>query len=151
MYVVKLGFVNILQIKVESLGFIVRLCVDLQNFRFEHTETQSFIMATKEQQTVYSNGIFHGLPTFPKTKDLTGLTAIITGANGISGYHMVKVLAAAPERWKKIYCLSRRPPPDYFFAGLGQDAASRVEHVSIDFLDDPTSIAEGLKNHISQV
>ena len=37
--------------------------------------------------------------------------------SGISGYHMVKVLASAPERWSKIYSLSRRPPPDYFFDG----------------------------------
>lgn len=108
-------------------------------------------MATSEQQVVYSNGIFHGLPTFAKTEDSTGLTAVVTGANGISGYHMVKVLAAAPERWKKIYCLSRRPPPDYFFAGLGNDAASRVEHVPIDFLDDPASIAKSLKSHVAQV
>ena len=37
--------------------------------------------------------------------------------SGISGYHMVKALASAPERWSKIYSLSRRPPPDYFFDG----------------------------------
>lgn len=30
-------------------------------------------------------GIYHNLPTF--SKDIKGLTAIVTGANGISGFH----------------------------------------------------------------
>lgn len=98
---------------------------------------------------VRSEGIFHGLPTYPDS--VKDLTAIITGANGISGYHMVKALAAAPQRWKKIYCLSRRPPPDYFFSDLGKDASSRVEHVSVDFLSDPAAIAESLRAKIQHV
>ena len=69
---------------------------------------------------------------------------------GISGYHMVKVLAAAPERWSKIYCLSRRPPPDYFYDGLGE-GATRVEHVEADFLAKPEQIAENLKQKIKRV
>jgi hypothetical protein len=98
---------------------------------------------TESTKVVVSNGIYHGLPTYPESPDLSGLTAIITGANGISGYHMLKVLAAAPERWKKIYCLSRRPPPDYFFAELGE-GANRVEHISVDFLSEPEEIAKEL-------
>lgn len=96
------------------------------------------------RQVVVSRGIFHGLPTYPETPELTGLTAIITGANGISGYHMLKALVAAPQRWKKIYCLSRRPPPDYFFSELGE-GASRVEHISADFLAEPAQIAKSLE------
>ncbi|PVH72836.1 NAD(P)-binding protein [Cadophora sp. DSE1049] len=105
-------------------------------------------MANSTQQIIRSEGMFHGLPTYPKSE--AGLTAIVTGANGISGYHMVKVLAAALERWEKIYCLSRRPPPDYFFDGLGE-GASRVKHVSADFLDEPENIAKTLKELISHV
>lgn len=56
---------------------------------------------------------------------------------------MVKVLSAAPSRWSKIYCLSRRPPPDYFYDGLGE-GASRVEHVSADFLGDTGKLGEEL-------
>ena len=59
-------------------------------------------------QQVQSRGIFHGLPVFPE--HLEGLTAIVTGANSISRYYMLRVLAQAPERWSKIYCLSRKPP-----------------------------------------
>ena len=75
---------------------------------------------------------------------------LIDIALGISGYHMVKVLCAAPERWSKIYCLSRRPPPDYFYDGLGE-GATRVEHVEADFLAKPEQIAENLKQKIKKV
>ncbi|KAJ4371581.1 hypothetical protein N0V83_004800 [Neocucurbitaria cava] len=89
------------------------------------------------QQVVQSNGIFHGLPVYPSS--LKGLTAIITGANGISGNYMLRVLAQDPERWSKIYCLSRRPPaiPN----GLPQNA----EHIALDFLKDSAEIAKVLK------
>ena len=89
------------------------------------------------QFTVQTKGIYHGLPVYPD--NLKGLTAIITGANGISGYHMLKVLAQSPERWTKIYCLSRRPPA--IPGGLPKNA----EFVSLDFLKDPQEIAETLK------
>jgi len=91
------------------------------------------------QQLVESKGIFHGLPVYPSS--LKGLTAIITGANGISGNYMLRVLAQDPERWTKIYCLSRRPPaiPD----GLPKNA----EHISLDFLQDSEDIAKVLKEN----
>jgi hypothetical protein len=63
---------------------------------------------------------------------------------------MVKVLAAAPERWSTIYCLSRRPPPDYFYDGLGE-GGNRVVHVEADFLGSPNELAEKLKGKIKKV
>lgn len=90
-------------------------------------------------QQVQSTGIFHGLPVYPKdTKDLT---AIITGANGISGHYMLRVLAQSPQRWKKIYCLSRRPP------AIQGGLPSNAEHIPLDFLKDPREIATTLKQH----
>lgn len=92
--------------------------------------------------TVQSKGIYHGLPVYPSS--LKGLTAIVTGANGISGYHMVKVLAQSPERWSKIYCLSRRPP------AIPGGLPANAEFVSVDFLKEPKEIAEVLKsNHVT--
>jgi hypothetical protein len=90
------------------------------------------------QQVVQSRGIYHGLPVYPS--ELRGLTAIITGANGISGNYMLRVLAQAPERWSKIYSLSRRPPalPD----GLPKNA----EHIAVDFLQKPEEIGAVLKD-----
>lgn len=105
---------------------------------------------TSTTQQVQSKGYLHGLPVYPDSSELKGLTAIVTGANGISGYHMVKVLAASPERWSKVYCLSRRPPPDYFFRELG-DGAARVEHVEVDFLSKPAEIGKSLQTKVSHV
>ncbi|KAK5722543.1 hypothetical protein LTR15_005774 [Elasticomyces elasticus] len=101
-------------------------------------------MPPEQTQLVRSDGIYHGLPTFPESAEYRGLTALVTGANGISGYSMVKVLAAAPGRWSKIYCASRRPPPDYFFSEL-EAGAERVEHIKADFLSEPAKLAETLK------
>lgn len=89
------------------------------------------------QQVVQTKGIFHGLPVFPSS--LKGLTAIITGANGISGNYMLRVLSQDPERWSKIYCLSRRPPA--IQSGLPKNA----EHIALDFLKDSEEIAQALK------
>lgn len=101
-------------------------------------------LAHPEQALVQSAGIFHGLPSYPDTPECRNLTALVTGATGLSGYHMVKVLAASPQRWKKIYCLSSRSPPPNFFEDLGE-GASRVEHIAVNFLDDPSEILQRLK------
>jgi hypothetical protein len=89
------------------------------------------------QQTVQSKGIYHGLPVYPSS--LKGLTAIITGANGISGNYMLRVLAQDSERWSKIYCLSRRPP------AIPNGLPNNAEHIALDFLKDPQDIAAVLK------
>ncbi|KAJ8118577.1 hypothetical protein OPT61_g454 [Boeremia exigua] len=88
-------------------------------------------------QTVQAKGIYHGLPVFPSS--LKGLTAVITGANGISGNYMLRVLAEAPERWTKIYCLSRRPP------AIPDGLPAQAEHIALDFLKEPEEIAKVLK------
>ncbi|RAK98091.1 SDR family oxidoreductase [Aspergillus ibericus CBS 121593] len=86
-------------------------------------------------QTITSKGIYHGLPTFPD--DLTGLTAIVCGANGLSGDYMLRVLCESPKRWTKIFALSRRPSSKQW--------PSHVEHASIDFLKPPSEIAAQIK------
>ncbi|KAK3898352.1 isoprenoid synthase domain-containing protein [Staphylotrichum tortipilum] len=106
--------------------------------------------AVSKQLIVQSNGIFHGLPTFPDTPENQNLTALVTGATGLSGYNMVRALAAAPQRWGKIYCLSSRPPPDNFFDDLGE-GAQRVEHLPVNFLDDPSEIARLLQEKVQHV
>ena len=52
---------------------------------------------------------------------------------------MLRVLAQSPERWSKIYCLSRRPP--LVQGGLPANA----EHIACDFLKTPEEIAEVLR------
>ena len=88
------------------------------------------------QQLVHSDGIYHGLPVYPK--ELQGCTAIITGANGISGWYMLRVLAKNPARWAKIYCLSRRPP------AIPEGLPRNATHIACDFLQSPEEIRKVL-------
>ena len=101
-----------------------------------HT-TQLLINMAEKVYQVRDVGIYHGLPVYPES--LKGLTAIVTGANGISGNYMMRVLAEAPQRWSHIYCLSRRPPA--IPGGLPKNAT----HIPLDFLRKPEEIAEVLK------
>ncbi|KAK5456958.1 hypothetical protein LTS15_004738 [Exophiala xenobiotica] len=96
-----------------------------------------------ERYPVQHKGIYHNLPTFDPS--LKGLTAIVTGANGISGFHTMRVLLESPERWTKVYALSRRPPPKEMMGLLTEAQRSRVQHVAVDFLEDPQKIADPLK------
>jgi hypothetical protein len=86
-------------------------------------------------QTVISKGIFHGLPTFPE-HDGKQYSAIITGANGISGAHILSALAETPSRWTKIYALSRKVP--------SKPVYDHVTYLAVDFLDAPEKIAKVL-------
>jgi nucleoside-diphosphate-sugar epimerase len=91
--------------------------------------------------TVYSEGIFHGLPTFPEHESKK-YSAIVTGANGISGTHILRTLEMAPTRWEKIYALSRKPSSMKF--------DNRVTFISVDFLESPEKIASILReNNVS--
>ncbi|KAI9818197.1 MAG: hypothetical protein M1827_000822 [Pycnora praestabilis] len=104
-------------------------------------------MAPSQTHTVQSRGIYHGLPTF--SPSVRNLKAIVAGANGISGKHMVRALSQAPERWSKIFALSRRPP----LHGGAEDARN-VKHLAVDFLSEPEEIArvlreEGVEAYVS--
>lgn len=97
---------------------------------------------------VHDSGIFRNLPTFDES--LTGLTAIITGASGISGFGTLRVLLESPQRWTKIFTLSRKPIPDTMLSLLSHDERSRIEHVSVDLMSSPSEIASRLKaSHVA--
>ena len=51
----------------------------------------------------------------------------------------IRVLAENPERWRKVYALSRRPPSGKW--------PSTVQHIPLDFLQTPEKIAKVLKDH----
>lgn len=89
-------------------------------------------------QAVLSNGVFHDLPTFPDY-DGKKYSAITTGANGITGAHMVWVLAESPQRWEAIYALSRRPP--------NTGVTPNVKNLATDLLTSPDEIAKILKKN----
>ena len=96
-----------------------------------------------EVLSVRNSGIYHNLPQFdPFIKDLT---AIITGANGISGFQTLRALLDSPQRWAKIYAISRRPPPPAMMSLLSEEQQSRVQHVASDFLKPAAEVAEALR------
>ncbi|ETI24834.1 hypothetical protein G647_04204 [Cladophialophora carrionii CBS 160.54] len=95
-----------------------------------------------EHYPVKHSGIYHNLPVFDPA--IKNLTAIVTGANGISGFHTMRVLLESPERWSKVYALSRRPPPKEMMGLLKPEQRSRVQHVAVDFLEDAKKIADAM-------
>src|ERR1700760_3733347 len=97
---------------------------------------------SSENYPLQNRGIYHNLPTFDPS--ITGLKAIVTGANGISGFHTMRVLLESPKRWSKVYALSRKPPPKVMMALLTEDQRSRVQHVAVDFLESPDKIAKAM-------
>jgi hypothetical protein len=52
---------------------------------------------------------------------------------------MVDVLGSNPQRWEKVYALSRRPPTT--------SKASNAEHVPVDLLWTPDKISAALLKH----
>lgn len=91
---------------------------------------------TSMPQTIKTVGIYHGLPAFPQSHE--PLSALVVGASGISGQHMIHVLSQSPERWTKIYALSRSPRK------IPTAMASLVTHVPADLLKPPEEIARKL-------
>jgi hypothetical protein len=91
----------------------------------------------------YNDGIFKSLPTF--SPDIKDLTAIVTGANGISGFGTMRALLQSPNRWTRIYTLSRSPPPLGMMELLTSEQRKKVEHVNVDFLGRPEDIANAMK------
>jgi|SRR6266487_4009241 len=87
-------------------------------------------------ETTYSEALFHGLPTFP-AHDGKKYTAIVTGANGISGSEIVNALVASPERWESIYAMSRRPL---------ENKNPQAKNIAADFLgSSPEELTEIFK------
>ena len=92
------------------------------------------MIETNQQQT-HSEGIYHGLPTFTSQNE----TAIVTGANGISGQAMLKVLLRHPERWTSIYAISQGPTL------AGGATSPQVHYLAANFLNSADHIASILK------
>lgn len=88
-------------------------------------------------RTVYPNDIYHGLPTFNSKSH----SAIVCGANGISGQAMLKVLTASPDCWEKIYALSRGQWVE------GGATGSNVRHLAVDFLAGAQEVGRVLLEH----
>ena len=91
---------------------------------------------TSNTITVTSKPPYYGMPKF--SEDTKGLTALVLGANGISGQAMLSVLAENPERWSAVLAVSRRKPSRSF--------GPTVQHLSMDLLQEPQVIVKELES-----
>ena len=95
-------------------------------------------MRSANQFPVQQKGIYRNLPTFDPS--ITGLTAIVPGATGISGFNTIRCLLESPEKWSKVYALSRSPPSDQLLDLLDPSQRERLHHVPVDLLSSATCI-----------
>lgn len=93
-----------------------------------------------KQFQVANDGIYRGVPVYDASHD--GKTAIVAGANGISGAHMLRSMGRHPSIWSRVYALSRRPP----VMKLLDDFAPNVSHHSIDLLTSPEQVGKELRD-----
>jgi hypothetical protein len=91
--------------------------------------------------TVRQSGAYRNLPNYP---DVTGLTAIVPGATGISGWNTIRSLLDSPTRWTKIYAISRSPPSKELTGLLSSEQQLRIQHLPVDFSSSPEEIAKSL-------
>ncbi|KAF4983017.1 hypothetical protein FDECE_17397 [Fusarium decemcellulare] len=90
------------------------------------------------------SGIYRNLPSFDP--NLKGLTALVCGATGISGFHAIRGLLDTPERWGRVYALSRKPISESQLALLEPSQRERIKHVSVDLMSSPGQITLALKD-----
>lgn len=97
-----------------------------------------------EQYPLRRSGIYRNLPTFDAS--IKGLTAIVVGATGISGFNTIRCLLDSPSRWKTIYALSRSPLSKEMLSLLSPEQQSRIQHISVDL----TQSAEKTSSSLTQ-
>ncbi|KAI9159190.1 hypothetical protein HJFPF1_07198 [Paramyrothecium foliicola] len=100
------------------------------------------IPQSNDSFTVHHSGVYRNLPTFPA---VAGLTAIVPGATGISGWNTIRSLLDSPTRWFKIYAISRSPPSQELLDPLSSEQQSRIHHLPVDFSGSPEEIASSLR------
>jgi hypothetical protein len=91
---------------------------------------------SRKQFSVWSEGIFHGLPVLPDSAQ--GLRAIVVGASGTSGQPLIDVLATDQERWSHVYALSRKRP---------KGNTPNIKHIPTDLTWDSERLASIFKDN----
>lgn len=89
---------------------------------------------------IQNDGIYQALPIYDESYH--GKTAIVAGANGISGTFMVKAMSRHPEIWSRVYAVSRRPPQ----MTLPENFRRNVSHYSIDLLTSPEEVGKAFRD-----
>ncbi|KAJ4245256.1 hypothetical protein NW762_014126 [Fusarium torreyae] len=88
-------------------------------------------------------GVYRNLPVLGSATN--DLTAIVPGATGISGWNTIRSLLESPDRWTKIYAMSRSPPKQELLDLLPAEQQLRVHHLPVDFSGSAADVASSLK------
>jgi len=99
---------------------------------------------SSSEQPLRQSGIYRNLPSWDST--VKDLTAIVCGATGISGFHAIRALLDTPNRWSKVYALSRSPLSKEMLSFLTEQQLARLQHVSIDLSSPADEIAKAFKD-----
>ncbi|CAG9989219.1 unnamed protein product [Clonostachys byssicola] len=108
----------------------------------EAPTTIILINMSSRLQPLRNSGLFRNLPQFGP--EVGGLTAIVCGASGISGFHALRALLDTP-RWTRIFIVSRSPLSEEAKSFFTSKQLSRVTHVPVDLSSSAESIAESLR------
>lgn len=87
-------------------------------------------------------GIYRNLPTFDPA--IRGLSALVCGANGISGFNTIRALLDSPDRWAAIYTVSRSPLSPEQLSLIPAPLRERIKHVPVDFNGPPEDVSRDL-------
>ena len=98
---------------------------------------------SSSQFPLRQSGIYRNLPSFDPS--LKGLKALVVGATGISGFNTIRALLDTPDRWSKVYAVSRSPLSEKSLSLLSQQQRSRIQHVSVDMTSSAEDIAQALR------
>ncbi|KAF7590620.1 hypothetical protein BBP40_002615 [Aspergillus hancockii] len=80
-----------------------------------------------------------------RNSNLLPKVALVTGANGITGYAIIEYLIRRPEtEWSKIIVTSRKPLANYW-------VDPRVEFIALDFLEAEEILVQKMKTICSEV
>ncbi|KAH3949948.1 hypothetical protein HBI56_022400 [Parastagonospora nodorum] len=99
---------------------------------------------SSSDQPLRQSGIYRNLPSWDSS--VQNLTAVVCGATGISGFHAIRALLDTPDRWSKVYALSRSPLSKEMLAFFTEQQLGRLEHVSIDLSSSADQIAKAFKD-----
>ncbi|CAG5156869.1 uncharacterized protein ALTATR162_LOCUS4662 [Alternaria atra] len=101
-------------------------------------------MPSSLEQPLRQSGIYRNLPTFDSS--VKNLKAIVCGATGISGFNTIRSLLDTPDRWSKIYAVSRKPFSKELLAFFTDEQRARLQHISIDLSSSGDDIAKSFKD-----
>lgn len=119
------------------------VCLRQPHFHLALTQRSRTHQMSSREYPLRQSGIYRNLPSF--SPSLKGLSAIVVGATGISGFNTIRSLLDVPGRWTTIYAVSRSPFSAEMLSLMSEDQQSRIKHVSVDLTGPAADTAAALE------